>query len=117
MKRIYKNIVAAALLVAGVSACSSRLDVNNPNYFTKDDIDNILQGDDEEKKDKVVAGLVSVLPGYINIYNAALNGGYSNGYAYESNFELRRFMQSGDVVEGYLQPVVPEQPQRDLLAD
>ena len=100
MKRIYKNKVAAALLVAGVSACSSRLDVNNPNYFTKDDIDNILQGDDEEKKDKVVAGLVSVLPGYINIYNAALNGGYSNGYAYESNFELRRFMQSGDVVEG-----------------
>ena len=93
MKRIYKNIVAAALLVAGVSACSSRLDVNNPNYFTKDDIDNILQGDDEEKKDKVVAGLVSVLPGYINIYNAALNGGYSNGYANESNFELRRFMQ------------------------
>lgn len=100
MKRIYKNIVAAALLVAGFSACSSRLDVNNPNYFTKDDIDNILQGDDEEKKDKVVAGLVSVLPGYINIYNAALNGGYSNGYANESNFELRRFMQSGDVVEG-----------------
>lgn len=100
MKRIYKNIVAAALLVTGVSACSSRLDVNNPNYFTKDDIDNILQGDDEEKKDKVVAGLVSVLPGYINIYNAALNGGYSNGYANESNFELRRFMQSGDVVEG-----------------
>ena len=100
MKRIYKNIVAAALLVAGVSACSSRLDVNNPNYFTKDDIDNILQGGDEEKKDKVVAGLVSVLPGYINIYNAALNGGYSNGYANESNFELRRFMQSGDVVEG-----------------
>ena len=100
MKRIYKNIVAAALLVVGVSACSSRLDVNNPNYFTKDDIDNILQGDDEEKKDKVVAGLVSVLPGYINIYNAALNGGYSNGYANESNFELRRFMQSGDVVEG-----------------
>lgn len=100
MKRIYKNIVAAALLVAGVSACSSRLDVNNPNYFTKNDIDNILQGDDEEKKDKVVAGLVSVLPGYINIYNAALNGGYSNGYANESNFELRRFMQSGDVVEG-----------------
>lgn len=100
MKRIYKNIVAAALLVAGISACSSRLDVNNPNYFTKDDIDNILQGDDEEKKDKVVAGLVSVLPGYINIYNAALNGGYSNGYANESNFELRRFMQSGDVVEG-----------------
>lgn len=100
MKRIYKNIVAAALLVAGVSACSSRLDVNNPNYFTKDDIDNILLGDDEEKKDKVVAGLVSVLPGYINIYNAALNGGYLNGYAYESSFELRRFMQSGDVVEG-----------------
>lgn len=100
MKRIYKNIVAAALLVAGVSACSSRLDVNNPNYFNKDDIDNILQGDDEEKKDKVVAGLVSVLPGYINIYNAALNGGYLNGYAYESSFELRRFMQSGDVVEG-----------------
>lgn len=100
MKRIYKNIVTAALLVAGVSACSSRLDVNNPNYFTKDDIDNILQGGDEEKKDKVVAGLVSVLPGYINIYNAALNGGYSNGYANESNFELRRFMQSGDVVEG-----------------
>lgn len=100
MKRLYKNIVAAALLVAGVSACSSRLDVNNPNYFTKDDIDNILQGGDEEKKDKVVAGLVSVLPGYINIYNAALNGGYSNGYANESNFELRRFMQSGDVVEG-----------------
>lgn len=94
------NIVAAALLVAGVSACSSRLDVNNPNYFTKDDIKDILQGGDEEKKDKVVAGLVSVLPGYINIYNAALNGGYSNGYAYESNFELRRFMQSGDVVEG-----------------
>lgn len=100
MKRIYKNIVAAALLVAGVSACSSRLDVNNPNYFTKDDIKDILQGGDEEKKDKVVAGLVSVLPGYINIYNAALNGGYSNGYANESNFELRRFMQSGDVVEG-----------------
>lgn len=100
MKRIYKNIVAAALLVAGVSACSSRLDVNNPNYFTKDDIKDILQGGDEEKKDKVMAGLVSVLPGYINIYNAALNGGYSNGYAYESNFELRRFMQSGDVVEG-----------------
>ena len=100
MKRIYKNIVAAALLVAGVSACSSSLDVNNPNYFTKDDIKDILQGGDEEKKDKVVAGLVSVLPGYINIYNAALNGGYSNGYAYESNFELRRFMQSGDVVEG-----------------
>ena len=100
MKRIYKNIVAAALLVAGVSACSSRLDVNNPNYFTKDDIKDILQGGDEEKKDKVVAGLVSVLPGCINIYNAALNGGYSNGYAYESNFELRRFMQSGDVVEG-----------------
>lgn len=100
MKRIYKNIVTAALLVAGVSACSSRLDVNNPNYFTKDDIKDILQGGDEEKKDKVVAGLVSVLPGYINIYNAALNGGYSNGYANESNFELRRFMQSGDVVEG-----------------
>lgn len=100
MKRIYKNIIAAALLVAGISACSSRLDVTNPNYFTKEDIDKILQGDDEEMKEKIIGGVVSGLPGYININNAALNGGYSNSYALESNFELRRFMQSGDVVEG-----------------
>lgn len=43
MKRIYKNIIAAVLLVAGVSACSSRLDVNNPNYFDQKDIDKILR--------------------------------------------------------------------------
>lgn len=100
MKRIYKNIATAALFIAGVSACSSRLDVTNPNYFTKNDIDKILQGDDVELKMKIISGMVSVLPGYININNADLNGGYSNQYALESNFELRRFMQSGDVVEG-----------------
>ena len=100
MKRTYKNILAAVLLVAGTSACSSRLDVTNPNYFNFDDISSIMQGDDEELKNKVVSGTVSGLPGYINISNAALNGGYSNSYAMESNFELRRFMQSGDVVEG-----------------
>lgn len=100
MKRIYKSIIAAVLLVAGVSACSSRLDVNNPNYFDQKDIDKILQGNDAEKKMKVISGLITVLPGYININSADLNGGYSNSYAIESNFELRRFMQSGDVVEG-----------------
>ncbi len=100
MKRTYKNILAAVLLVAGTTACSSRLDVTNPNYFNFDDISKIMHGDDEELKDKIVSGTVSGLPGYINISNAALNGGYSNSYAMESNFELRRFVQSGDAVEG-----------------
>ena len=100
MKKIFKNIFAIALCAIGLTACSGKLDVTNPNYFTDDDINKLLQEGDEEKIKLVLEGMVSGLPGYINIYNAALNGGYSNSYAYESNFELRRFIQSGDVVEG-----------------
>lgn len=88
------------LLIVGLTGCSSKLDVTNPNYFTDDDINNLLKDGDEDKIKLVLDGMVSSLPGYINIYNASLNGGYSNSYAYESNFELRRFIQSGDAVEG-----------------
>ena len=100
MKKIFKNIFAIALCAIGLTACSGKLDVTNPNYLTDDEINKLLQEGDEEKIKLVLEGMVSGLPGYINIYNAALNGGYSNSYAYESNFELRRFIQSGDVVEG-----------------
>lgn len=97
--KTYKSLLAVAILGLSFSSCTSLLDVSNPNYFTDDDMADFISGN-EEAEQQVLSGLVSGLPGYINIYNADLNGGYSNSYAQESNFEFRRFCQSGDVVEG-----------------
>ena len=97
--KTYKSLLAAAILGLSFSSCTSLLDVNNPNYFTDDEMAEFINGS-EEAEQQVLTGLVGSLPGYINIYNAAIAGGYSNASAYESNFEFRRFCQSGDVVEG-----------------
>lgn len=97
--KTYKSLLAATVLGLSLSSCTSLLDVNNPNYFTDDEMAEFIGGS-EEAEQQVLTGLVGSLPGYINIYNAAIAGGYSNASAYESNFEFRRFCQSGDVVEG-----------------
>lgn len=87
------------MLGIGMTSCTSLLDVNNPNYFTDDQMAEYMSTS-SEAEEQVLTGLVGSLPSYINIYNASINGGYSNSSAYESNFEFRRFCQSGDVVEG-----------------
>ena len=97
--KTYRTITAALLLAVSLSSCESLLDVSNPNYFTDDQMAEFMAGSAEAEQ-QVLTGLVGTLPSYINIYNASMNGGYSNLYAYESNFEFRRFIQSGDVVEG-----------------
>ena len=97
--KIYKTIIAASLLAIGLSSCESLLDVTNPNYFTDDQMAEFMAGSPEAEA-KVLNGLVGSLPGTINQYSAAFNGGYSNNAGYESHFEFRRFCQSGDVIEG-----------------
>ena len=94
------RILSATLILAmGLTSCSKLLDVTNPNYFTDDEMAEFMASS-PEAEEQVLTGLVGGLPGYINIYDARMNGGYSNSAAYESNFEFRRFCQSGDVVEG-----------------
>lgn len=93
-------IFAAAIMTSGfVVSCGKMLDVHNPNYFTDDEMAEYMASN-PEAEEQVLTGLTGNLYSYINIYNAAINGGFSNNSAYESNFELRRFFQSGDVVEG-----------------
>ncbi len=99
MKKIFNSFAVLSILAIGFASCEKRLDVSNPNYFTDDQMAAYMASSPEAEQ-QVLKGLVGNLPGYINYYNADMNGGYSNSYAYESNFELRRFMQSGDVVEG-----------------
>ena len=99
MKKIFNTLAVLALLAIAFTSCEKRLEVSNPNYFTDDQMAEYMASSPEAEQ-QVLKGLVGDLPGYINYYNADMNGGYSNSYAWESNFELRRFMQSGDVVEG-----------------
>jgi hypothetical protein len=100
MKKItYISAAACIVLFMGLQSCVSKLDVTNPNRFTDDDIYKYID-ENPDGEEKVLTGLVGGLPGYINVYNADMNGGYSNSLAYESSFEFKRFMQSGDAIEG-----------------
>ena len=69
--KTYKSLLAAAILGLSFSSCTSLLDVNNPNYFTDDEMAEFINGS-EEAEQQVLTGLVGSLPGYINIYNAAV---------------------------------------------
>ena len=63
--KTYKSLLAAAILGLSFSSCTSLLDVNNPNYFTDDEMAEFINGS-EEAEQQVLTGLVGSLPGYIN---------------------------------------------------
>lgn len=97
--KIYRNVIVFTVLGLSFAACSSRLDVTDPNKFTDEEI-NKYKEESDKNTERVLGGMVNVMPNYVNLYDAKMNRGYSNSNAYESSFELRRFVQSGDVVEG-----------------
>lgn len=88
------------VIALALSACSSRLDVTNPNYFTDDQINDILNGTDATKKALVLSGIINTLPSYIIVSDNRLAGGFSNSDANEWAFERKRVTQAGDMVEG-----------------
>ena len=97
-KNLFFNIIACGALIL-FQACSSKLDVTNPNRFTDDDIYDYMASDSSAQQ-KILTGLVGGLPGYINVYEPSMAGGYSNYEAHESTFEFKHTMQAGDIVEG-----------------
>ena len=101
MKRSYKNLAVAACVALGMSACESKLDVTNPNYFTDEDIqENILKNGTEAQKKMVLEGMVNTMQNQILLSDASFAGGFSNDEMHEYTFERKRFLQSSDVVEG-----------------
>lgn len=100
MKSLIKHITSGIVIALALTACSSRLDIDNPNYLTDAQIDSILNGTDATKKDLVISGLVNTLPSYMIVSDARLAGGFSNSDANEWAFERKRTTQSGDMVEG-----------------
>lgn len=98
MKSMIKILAIAALALCA-SACTSLLDVNNPNRFTDEQMTEFISGSPDAEQ-KVLSGLVGKLPAFINVMDAATNGGYGNSGEWESWKEFERFCQSGDVVEG-----------------
>lgn len=99
MKKIIKSAFAMSVAVLALTACSSRLDVNNPNYFTDEDVQKYMD-ESEEHVNTVLAGLVNGLPDYVMVRDGDVNGGYTNRGMFEATHEVRRFIQSGDVVLG-----------------
>lgn len=97
--KTYKKIIVCTVLGLSFTACNSRLDITDPNHFTDEEINKYKELSDDNTK-RVLGGMVNVMPNFVNLYSAKMNRGYSNDNAYESSFELRRFVQSGDVVEG-----------------
>ena len=79
MKRSYKNLAVAACVALGMSACDSKLDVTNPNYFTDEDIqENILKNGTEAQKKMVLEGMVNTMQNQILLSDASFAGGFSN---------------------------------------
>lgn len=99
MKRIYKSVLAVAVLALALSACSSRLDVTNPNYFTDDDIQKYMDGGDDNVN-TVISGLANVLNEFVMAKDSWIGNGITPRDGNEVRQEVRRFVQSGDVVEG-----------------
>lgn len=99
MKNIIKSVFVLGIAAIALTACSSRLDVTNPNYFTDDDMQKYMN-ESEENVNKTLAGLVSGLPSYVMVRDGAINGGYTNRGMFESTHDVRRVIQSGDIVLG-----------------
>jgi hypothetical protein len=97
MKSLIRNITSGMVIALALSACSSRLDVTNPNYFTDDQINDILNGTDATKKALVLSGIINTLPSYIIVSDNRLAGGFSNSDANEWAFERKRVTQAGDM--------------------
>ena len=98
MKRI-KFIATIALSVFAIASCADMLDLHNPNYFTEDEMNEYLK-ENPDADASIITGLCNGLYGYITVYNAAINGGYSNSGAYESYKDFSHLCQTGDIVEG-----------------
>ena len=98
MKTI-KYIATIAAMAIAMTSCGDLLDVHNPNYFTDDEMAEYI-AENPDAENQVLSGLTASLYSYIHLYNAAINGGYSNSGAYESYTEFRRQCQAGDIVEG-----------------
>lgn len=86
-------------LVAGYSSCAKNLEVHNPNYITDDQMKEFMQSD-PSTQEQVLTGLTGSLQNNFRVYNAAINGGYSNSGGYEFYKDFMMVMQSGDIVEG-----------------
>ena len=98
MKKI-KIFSAIAITAMILGSCGKMLDVTNPNYFTDEEMQQYLK-ENPDATDQILSGLTSALYSYIGLYEAKINGGYSNNGAYESYKAFQRLCQAGDIVEG-----------------
>ena len=98
MKRI-KFIASIAISAFVLASCNDMLELHNPNYFTEEEMEEYLK-ENPSADESIIAGLCNGLYGYITVYNAAINGGYSNTGAYESYKDFSHLCQTGDIVEG-----------------
>lgn len=98
MKRIL-NIIVVVVLSSGLVSCGDLLNVNDPNYFTDDQMSAFI-AEDPAAEQQVLNGMVGNLPAFINIYEAKINGDYSNAGAWEIYKDFSRLCQTGDIVEG-----------------
>lgn len=97
--KITKYIVLGSMMSLALASCASRLDVENPNYITNDQMAEFMSTNSEIEA-QVITGLCGNLKNYIHVTDASTNGGYSNNGQYEANFDMRRQCQAGDMVEG-----------------
>ena len=93
------NIIAVGLCSLALASCAGELEVKNPNKITDEQMMEFMQSD-EKTQEQVLTGLVGGLNGYMRVYDASLNGGYSNSGGYEFYKDFRMVMESGDIVEG-----------------
>ena len=76
------NIIAVGLCSLALASCAGELEVKNPNKITDEQMMEFMQSD-EKTQEQVLTGLVGGLNGYMRVYDASLNGGYSNSGGYE----------------------------------
>ena len=65
MKRIL-NIIVVVVLSSGLVSCGDLLNVNDPNYFTDDQMSAFI-AEDPAAEQQVLNGMVGNLPAFINI--------------------------------------------------
>ena len=71
--KTYKSLLAAAILGLSFSSCTSLLDVNNPNYFTDDEMAEFINGSEEADNEIEKDHWLHTLPlELVNCFNVTL---------------------------------------------
>ena len=101
MKKYIKNICGALAIVSAFTACDSKLDIHNPNNFSDEQIEDLLQNGTDEQRVLILGGLANGMPGYMCYRDSKIYTGFTN-MAYDNEWVLNLFrnLQCGDIVYG-----------------